>query len=506
MKTLITSADFNTIESEILVIGVPEHPENVTGWDTFVSMFSSRVPEWVKSGDIKSTFNEIVKMPSLDEKKFKRVLFIGLGTSKSLTEEKLRQVFATVGKELFAMKATSAAIWTSPFTNDNLDCEAVVFAASEGIGLGTYNYHGYKTDSNEKDFSLDSLQFLSNADTDELKAAFEVGTVHAYAVNEARTLVNMPPNILTATKMAEYAQELAEKYDFEIEVLGKKEMEELGMGAILAVNKGSVEEPRLIVLKYAATDTWEDVVGLVGKGVTYDTGGYSLKPKDGMVGMKGDMGGAAAVLGAMTIIGELRPEKNVIAVIASTDNMISGEAFKPDDVITSLSGKTIEVLNTDAEGRLVLADAVTYAKQSGADYLIDVATLTGGVIVALGMDKTGALTNDEAFFEEFMQASLETGEFVWRLPLTENDKKRLRKSDVADLNNSPGRDGHMIFGGGFVGEFVGDTPWIHLDIAGTSDATAAHDLGPKGATGVMVRTLATLIERIADSSSDLDNE
>ena len=506
MKTSITTADFNTIESEILVIGVPEHPENVKGWEAFVSMFSSRVPEWVKSGDIKSGFNEIVKMPTIDEKEFKRVLFIGLGTTKSLTEDKLRQVFATVGKELLAMKATSAAIWTSPFTNDKLDCEAVVFAASEGIGLGTYNYHGYKTDSNEKDFSLNSLQFLSNADADELKAAFEVGTVHAYAVNEARTLVNMPPNILTATKMAEYAQELAEKYDFEIEVLGKKEMEELGMGAILAVNKGSVEEPRLIVLKYAATDTWENVVGLVGKGVTYDTGGYSLKPKDGMVGMKGDMGGAAAVLGAMTIIGELRPQKNVIAVIASTDNMVSGEAFKPDDVITSLSGKTIEVLNTDAEGRLVLADAVTYAKQSGADYLIDVATLTGGVIVALGMDKTGALTNDEAFFEEFMQASIETGEFVWRLPLTENDKKRLRKSDVADLNNSPGRDGHMIFGGGFVGEFVGDTPWIHLDIAGTSDASAAHDLGPKGATGVMVRTLATLIERIADSSSDLDNE
>ena len=245
---------------------------------------------------------------------------------------------------------------------------------------------------------------------------------------------------------------------------------------------------------------WEDVIGLVGKGVTYDTGGYSLKPRDGMVGMKGDMGGAAAVLGAMDIIGETRPAKNVIAVIAATDNMVSGEAFKPDDVITSLSGKTIEVLNTDAEGRLVLADAVTYALQSGADYIIDVATLTGGVIVALGTDKTGALTNDETFFEEFLGASVETGEFVWRLPLTENDKKRLRKSDVADLNNSPGRDGHMIFGGGFVGEFVGNIPWIHLDIAGTSDAASAHDLGPKGATGVMVRTLATVVERMADAN------
>ncbi len=362
-----------------------------------------------------------------------------------------------------------------------------------------YKFEGYKTDSNERDVSLEEVLFLSDSNQDELKAAFDVGNVHAHAVNEARTLVNMPPNMLTATDMANYARSLAEKYDFEIEVLGKKEMEEQGMGAILAVNKGSVEEPQLIVLKYAATDTWEDVVGLVGKGVTYDTGGYSLKPRDGMVGMKGDMGGAAAVLGAMQIIGETRPAKNVIAVIASTDNMVSGDAFKPDDVITSLSGKTIEVLNTDAEGRLVLADAVTYAKQSGADYLIDVATLTGGVIVALGMDKTGALTNDEAFFEEFMHAATETGEFVWRLPLTESDKKRLRKSEVADLNNSPGRDGHMIFGGGFIGEFVGDTPWIHLDIAGTSGAASAHDLGPKGATGVMVRTLATVIERMAST-------
>lgn len=200
----------------------------------------------------------------------------------------------------------------------------------------------------------------------------------------------------------------------------------------------------------------------------------------------------------MKIIGELRPAKNVVAVIGSTDNMVSDTAFKPDDVITTYSGKTVEVLNTDAEGRLVLADATTYAKQQGATALIDVATLTGGVITALGMDKTGALSNDDAFFAAFMEAAQETDEFVWRMPLTENDKKRIRKSDVADLNNSPGRDGHMIFGGGFVGEFVGDTPWIHLDIAGTSDATTAHDLGPKGGTGVMVRTLANFVQRLGE--------
>ena len=497
MKASFIENGFGNVKSETLLIGVPEHPENIEGWDGFAQVFSPRLMDWIKSGDIKSEFKSIVKMPAIEAGNFERVVFIGLGASKKLTEDLLRQAFAAAGKELAAMKATSVAIWTAPFKNEELTCEDVVFAAGEGIGMGGYKFEGYRTDSNERDVSLESITFLSDSDVEELKAAFEVGSTYAHAVNEARTLVNMPPNMLTATKMADYAKELAEQYDFEIEVLGKKEMEELGMGAILAVNKGSVEEPRLIVMKYKGTEKWEDVIGLVGKGVTYDTGGYSLKPREGMVGMKGDMGGAAAVLGAMRIIGELRPAKNVVAVIGSTDNMVSGEAFKPDDVITSLSGKTIEVLNTDAEGRLVLADAVTYAKQSGADYLIDVATLTGGVIVALGNDKTGALTNNEEFFEEFMQASMETGEFVWRLPLTESDKKRIRKSEVADLNNSPGRDGHMIFGGGFVGEFAGDTPWIHLDIAGTSDASAPHDLGPKGATGAMVRTLATIVERMA---------
>ncbi|RKJ48181.1 leucyl aminopeptidase, partial [Butyricicoccus sp. 1XD8-22] len=205
-----------------------------------------------------------------------------------------------------------------------------------------------------------------------------------------------------------------------------------------------------------------------------------------------------AVLGAMRIVGELRPEQNVVAVIGATDNMISSKAMKPDDIITTYSGKTVEILNSDAEGRLVLADAVTYAKQHGANYLIDVATLTGGVITALGYDKTGALSNNEALFDAFIETSIETGEFVWGMPLTENDKKRIRKSDVADLNNSPGSDGHMIFAGGFVGEFVENTPWIHLDIAGTSESKTGHDLGPKGGTGVMVRTLATFIERFAD--------
>ncbi|WJY27790.1 leucyl aminopeptidase [Sporosarcina trichiuri] len=505
MKTTIANKEIEQAALDVLVVGLPEHPENLERWDSLNDLFGGRLLDWVKEGDVSTDLKAVTKLPAASGTAVKRVLFIGLGPAKKLTDQILLEVFAKAGKELKGRKAENVSIWADSFTTDTLEADDTAFAAIQGMLLGSYQFDDYKTTSNEKDFCFAEIELISTADEDELKAAAEVGRVHAEAVNSARTLVNTPPNILTAVKMAEHAEQLAERYDFELEVLGKEEMEELGMGAILAVNKGSVEEPRLIVLKYAGgNEDWTDVVGLVGKGITYDTGGYSLKPKDGMVGMKGDMGGAAAVFGAMQIIGELRPKKNVIAVIASTDNMVSGDAFKPDDVITSLSGKTIEVLNTDAEGRLVLADAVTYAKQSGADCLIDVATLTGGVIVALGKDKTGALTNDEAFFESFMEASLETGEFVWRLPLTENDKKRLRTSDVADLNNSPGRDGHMIFGGGFVGEFAGDTPWIHLDIAGTSEAGAPHNLGPKGATGVMSRTLATFIERLAEEEPDAE--
>ena len=489
---------FEEVQSETLVVAVSKHIENTPKWDTFLNSFGVHIGDWVKSGDISTELKKIVKIPVSNHESVKRILFVGIGDRKQVTQERVREAFGLVGKELLTSKPESLAIWLPSFTTEVITVADVAYLAAEGIGMGSFTYEGYKTTSNVPDYYLPSIELLMDEEDDEVVSYFEVGTIYADAVNEARILVNTPGNVLTSTQLGEYARELGETYGFETEILGKKEIEELGMGALLAVNQGSVEEPRLIALKYQATDEWTDVVGLVGKGITFDTGGYSIKTKTGIVGMKGDMGGAAAVLGAMQIIGELRPNKNVIAIIASTDNMISGNAFKPDDVITSMSGKTIEILNTDAEGRLVLADAVTYAKQQGANYIVDVATLTGGVITALGYDKTGALTNNEEFFETFMESSLETGEFVWRLPLTENDKKRIRKSDVADLNNSPGGDGHMIFGGGFVGEFVEETPWIHLDIAGTSDTKSAHDFGPKGGTGVMVRTLATLVERMAE--------
>ena len=496
MNVKTENQTFASATVETIIIGVQKHREQMKNWPAFSEFFGDALDAWIRLGEISAERKKIMKFPvTTSNKTIKRVLFVGLGEGKTLTEGNLRETFGLVGKQLKALKLNHYAIWLESFVTPTMAEADVAFLAAEGIGMGFYTVPNYKTSSNEPDIYLDRVELITNANSEEIAKSFKVGRIYAQAVNEARSLVNLPPNMLTATDLADYAVELAKQYDFEVEILNKAQLEELGMGGILSVNQGSSEEPRMITLKYQAKDHWEDVIGFVGKGVTYDTGGYSLKPRESMIGMKGDMGGAAAVLGAMKIIGETRPKRNVVAIIGSTDNMVSGTAFKPDDVITTYSGKTVEVLNTDAEGRLVLADAMTYAKQQGANYLIDVATLTGGVIVALGMDKTGALTNDEEFFAGFMEAAVETGEFVWRLPLTANDKKRIRKSDIADLNNSPGRDGHMIFAGGFVGEFAEGTPWIHLDIAGTSDATAPHDLGPKGGTGAMVRTLATFVQR-----------
>ncbi|MBS4222882.1 leucyl aminopeptidase [Lederbergia citrea] len=488
----------NPFESnqECMLIGLFEQPEKFTGQLLELDdRFGGELTELVKSGDISAKSKSISVIHGLGKSGIKRFVFIGLGREKDLTFDALREAFGRVCKKLddFRIRTLSTALDT--FVTDQVSPNDAAHALSESYILATYIFSGYKQKSNEPEIDIESFEVFTNADSDEVSAALQVGSAHGEGTNSARTLVNTPGNMLTATDMAEYAKKLAQSYNFEIEILEKAEMEKLGMGAILAVNKGSAEPPYMIVLKYQGKDEWKDVIGLVGKGVTFDTGGYSLKPKDGIVGMKMDMGGAAAVLGAMEIIGKLRPEQNVVAVIPATDNMVSGEAFKPDDVITSFSGKTIEVLNTDAEGRLVLADAITYAKQHGAEFLVDVATLTGGVIIALGLDKTGALTNNEALFEEVLEASYEAGEFIWRLPYTEKDKERVRSSKIADLNNSPGREGHAIMGGAFIGEFAEDTPWVHLDIAGTATVKSSHDLGPEGATGVMVRTLALFVER-----------
>ncbi|WP_160722370.1 leucyl aminopeptidase [Bacillus sp. USDA818B3_A] len=485
------------VGQESLVIGLFEKPEKFTGVLAGLDeKFNGQLTELVKSGDLSAKRKSITKVHSFEKIGAKRIYFVGLGKEKELSFEKLRSSFGKVFKQLKVNKLEETAVFLDSFVTEEVNGLDAAHALSEALALSMYQFDGYKQKSNEPEKKLDKVTvYFAGAEEEDVRASLTVGYAFGKGTNSARTLVNTPGNLLNATDLANYSAELAAKFDFDVEILDKEEIEKLGMGAFLAVNKGSVEPPKMIVLKYQGKDNWTDVIGLVGKGITFDTGGYSIKTKAGIVGMKTDMGGAAAVLGAMEIIGETRPEQNVVAVIPSTDNMISGGAFKPDDVITSMNGKTIEVLNTDAEGRLVLADAITYAKHHGANYLVDVATLTGGVITALGLHTTGAMTNEERLYEQVREASAEAGEQMWLLPLFETEIERVRNSKVADLNNSPGSEGHALVAGAFIGEFTEGTPWVHLDIAGTATTAKDHDLGPAGATGVMVRTLALFVER-----------
>ncbi|MEH7076385.1 leucyl aminopeptidase [Neobacillus drentensis] len=484
-------------ENEGLVIGLFDKPEKFTGVLALLDeRFNGQLSELVKSGDISPKSKSISKVHSLGKIGPKRIWFVGLGKEKDFTFEKLKSAFGRLFKDVKACKIQETAVYLDSFTAEQVNSLDAAYAMSEAFALSTYQFESYKQKSNEPEKKIENLTvYCSSFDEEEVEASLTVGFAFGKGTNSARTLVNIPGNLLTATDLANYAIELGNKYNFEMEILDKAEIEKLGMGAFLAVNQGSTEPPKMIVLKYQGKDEWKDVIGLVGKGITFDTGGYSIKTKSGIVGMKTDMGGAAAVLGAMEIIGEIQPEQNVVAVIPSTDNMISGHAFKPDDVIISMSGKTIEVLNTDAEGRLVLADAVTYAKHHGAEYLVDVATLTGGVITALGLHTTGAMTNHDSLYTQVLGAAEEAGEQMWQLPLFETEIERVRNSKVADLNNSPGSEGHALVAGAFISEFAEGTPWVHLDIAGTATTSKAYDLGPSGATGVMTRTLALFVER-----------
>lgn len=406
----------------------------------------------------------------------------------ALSVKDVRVMMANAAKQVLKLEVKHVAV---VLPADVQDVTSLTHAMVEGFMLGAYQRVTYKKDAKPV-HAVESLTILTDAASVE---ACEQGAVtgKAYAVGTtvARDLTNLPGNTLYPSVLADYALALAEQYGFEAHVLDEKQITEKGMGGLLGVGKGSKNPPRMIVLKYQGKQQWEDVLGLVGKGITFDTGGISIKPAGGMEDMISDMGGAATVMGTMAVIGQLRPQKNVLCVVPSAENMPSGSAMKPGDVLTSYSGRTIEVLNTDAEGRLVLADGMTYAKELGANKLIDVATLTGAAIVAFADVTTGVITNNDSFYAELQAASKRTDEYVWQLP-SHPEYWDLLKSDVADVRNSCGRGGGTITAGLFVGTFADDLPWLHLDIAGTAFLSKPRGVDPKGATGVMVRTLSEL--------------
>jgi leucyl aminopeptidase len=424
------------------------------------------------------------KLSLLRPEGFPPVLVVGLGAGDALDAEKLRVAAAVAAKEADRLETTSVA-WALP---RGLAAETAADALVTGTILAAYRFDRFKSGDGDDGARISRLTLLAPA---EVADAAERARVAAEAQNRARDLQSTPANFATPSDLAERAEEIAATSEaLTVDVLGRAELEEKGMGGLLAVSQGGPQEPKLIVLRYAGGDSGP-TLGFVGKGVTFDTGGISLKPGAGMQEMKMDMSGAAAVLEAVAAIAELGLPLDLIAVVPSTENMPSGTAIKPGDVITQYNGKTVEVNNTDAEGRLILADALAYAIEQGAQRVVDIATLTGAVEIALGSTYAGLISNDDELAAAVSKVGEETGELVWRLPL-HPEYKELMKGTVADLSNlAKKRKAGTITAASFLEEFVGETSWAHLDIAGTSWDVGREYIG-SDANGFGVRLLVEL--------------
>jgi len=427
--------------------------------------------------------------------KAKRLLLIGGGAAKKFTSYDLRRIAGTAVRTLKSRGIRSFAFIAPP----SIPAEEAVRAIVEGALVGNFDPDYYRSD--RKDQKIDALTIVAggNADHSALEKAAQEAQIIGESQNFTRDLVNEPSNRMTPTILADRAKKMCQEVGLKCEVYGADKIKELKMGAFWSVAQGSDEPPALIVMTYEPAGTpAKPVLGLVGKGITFDTGGISIKPADGMEKMKYDMAGGATMIGAMRAIALLKPKVKVIGIVCATENMPSGKAQKPGDVQIAMSGKSIEIINTDAEGRLVLADGLFYARQLGCTHLVDAATLTGAVVVALGYANVGAFANDDAIYERLLKANAEAGEKMWRLPLDDEYKENI-KSTIADMVNSGGRWGGAINAAMFLKEFAEDTPWIHLDIAGTAWMEDQKPWIAKGPTGIALRSLVGFVKGFASS-------
>jgi leucyl aminopeptidase len=439
----------------------------------------------VEEGDWSGKFKRALLLYPRGELPARRLLLVGLGKRSAFSANRLREAAAVV-----AQRARELKVERYSFDMPTAEGPALADTAQalvEGSLLGLYRFDQYKTTLGPDDqHVIAELTIVSSIEDQAIASSAAVGVAVARGVALARDLANGPSNDITPAKLSAEAQALGERTGVRVTVLGPAELQEQGFGGILGVAQGSQQPPRFIILEHGPKDA--PTVCLVGKGITFDTGGISIKPADGMDNMKMDMGGAAAVLGAMQAVGELNLPLHVVGLISAAENMPSGTAYKPGDIIKTLSGKTIEVLNTDAEGRIVLADALFYAQRYQPAGIIDLATLTGAIMVALGPHAIGIMSNDDGLSERVLRAGEASGERAWRLPLWEPYQEMV-KSDIADVRNSTGRMGGAITAAAFLENFVGDYPWVHMDIAGTAWTDKPLTIAPKGATGVGVRLL-----------------
>ena len=445
-----------------------------------------------KSGELTGKSLETTLIHSPAGLKAARLLLIGAGKREQLNAATLRKI---AGVALRYLKSRSVHNFIFALREGGAT-EVNAQAITEGFLTADFETDKYKTDR-KKDKFIDAVSIAGYTDAE--KSAAEKGIARGRIIGEAqnfaRDLVNEPSNKLTPSILAEKAEAMAKEAGLKIEVLDEKKIADLKMGALLSVAQGSVEPPRMIVITYTPANPkpGAPVIGLVGKAVTFDTGGISIKPADGMEKMKYDMAGGATMIAIMRALAALKPNVKVICVVPATENMPGGKAQKPGDIQTAMSGKTIEVLNTDAEGRLILADGVHYAKQLGATHLVDAATLTGAIVVALANVNVGVFGSDQAWTDKLLASAKEAGEKMWQLPM-DDEYREFIKGSFADIQNiGSGKGGGSITGAWFIREFAGDTPWIHLDIAGTAWNDDTKPWLAKGPTGVALRTLVQLI-------------
>jgi leucyl aminopeptidase len=487
MKTNLSVVNPAEVETECLVSVVLDRGTKEKA-EVFAATSDAAVieaaQEIIANGEISAKLLETTLLHHPAKLKAKRLLLIGGGKPKNFTPSELRKLAGTAARFLKARGMRSFAFL---IPNGNIENEDAVSAIVEGAFVGNFDPDTYKSD--RKDKKIDALTIVARGEQAALRQAMEQARIVAESQDFTRDLVNEPGNHMTPTVFAERARKMAEEVGLKCEVLDGEKIRGLKMGAFWGVSQGSDEPPALIVLRYEPAGAPEKpVLGLVGKAITFDSGGISIKPADGMEKMKYDMAGGAAMLGAMRGIALLKPNVKVIGIICASENMPSGRAQKPGDVQISMSGKSIEIINTDAEGRLVLADGLTYARQLGCTHLIDAATLTGAVVVALGSVNAGVFANDDKMYERFSKANESAGEKFWRLPLDDEYKENIN-SNIADIVNSGGRWGGAVNAAMFLKEFAEDTPWLHLDIAGTAWTEESKPWIAKGPSGIAVRSL-----------------
>ena len=501
MKIAVELADITTAETPALVVNLfkgVKVPGGATG--AVDRAMDGVISGLIEDGEITGKRGEMTLLHTMGKIAPARVVVAGLGSQEDFDADVVRRVSSEAVRFLRRRGISNAVTIAHGAGIGGMDAGAVGQAIAEGSLLGLYRFDRYYTNGDDGDGEFEELTIaeLDEARADSLRQGVARGRAMAEATMIARNLVNEPANIMTPTSMAEAARRVADENGLGFEVMDNADMREMGMGAFIGVAQGSEEPAKLIILTYDGDpENPGNNLGLIGKGITFDTGGISLKPAANMEAMKGDMAGGASVIGAMQIIAQLKPRINVTGMVAATENMPGGSAQRPGDVVTAMNGKTIEVINTDAEGRLVLADALSLARQRGITRLVDIATLTGAMVTTLGKACTGVMGNDDELIGDVIKAGKQTGEKFWQLPMFDEYKELIR-SDVADMKNTGGRQAGSITAAFLLKEFVEGAAWAHLDIAGTSTSERASGYLVKGATGTPARTLAQLAVNLAD--------